>query len=195
LISKAKATRLNHPDIHSGHIGPFIFPAQAQKVQEQLEDAVLHGAQIQTGGQLLDLDGGQYCEATVLSNVNHDMKIMQEETFGPIMPVMPYAIIEDAIALANDTEFGLSASVFSTNTDEAKRVAKLVNAGAIGINDGSMTAFVHDVEKNSFQNSGMGHSRMGPTGLLRFFRTRSLLQQTGTVAPIDFLAEEHATQS
>jgi len=195
LSHKAKAIRLNHPDIHSGHIGPFIFPPQAQKVKEQIEDAVSHGAKIQAGGRVLDLDGGKYCEATVLTNVNHKMKVMREETFGPIMPVMPFATIEDAIALANDTEYGLSASVFAANANEAKRVAKLINAGAIGINDGSMTAGVHDVEKNAFQNSGMGHSRMGPSGLLRFFRTRSILHQTGAVMPIDLFAEENVSKS
>lgn len=190
LSEKAKNTRLTHPDIRSGHIGPFIFPAQAKKVDEQLQDAVSRGATIHSGGKILNLDGGQYCEATVVSNVNHDMQLMCKETFGPIMPVMPYAKIDDAIALANDSQYGLSAAVFSSNIAAAKRVASQINAGAISINDGGLTTAVHDVEKNAFQNSGMGQSRMGASGLLRFFRTRSILHQTGTAMSIDMMAED-----
>jgi len=107
------------------------------------------------------------------------------------MPVLPFASLEDAVALANDTEYGLSASVFSKDVDAAKKVAIQINAGAIGINDGSMTAAVHDVEKNSFLNSGMGASRMGSAGFLRFFRSRSLLQQTTAPMSLTLMAEEN----
>jgi len=191
LVKKAKQIKLNYPDLKSGHIGPFIFPAQGDKVQQQLDDALLHGAVIRCGGNVQTLGGGKYCEATVLTNVNHDMKIMQEETFGPLMPVMPFATIDDAVALANDSKYGLSASVFSKDVGVAKKVAIQINAGAIGINDGSMTAAVHDVEKNSFLNSGMGASRMGDVGFLRFFRSRSLLQQTTEPMSLTLMAEEN----
>ena len=191
LVKKANEIKLNYPDLMSGHIGPFIFPAQGDKVQEQLDDAVLHGAVIRCGGEVQTLGGGKYCAPTVLTNVNHEMKVMQEETFGPLMPVMPFASIDDAVALANDTEYGLSASVFSADVNAAKKVAIQINAGAIGINDGSMTAAVHDVEKNSFLNSGMGASRMGSAGFLRFFRSRSLLQQTTEPMSLTVMAEEN----
>ncbi len=191
LVEKAQQIKLNYPDVNNGHIGPFIFAEQGKKVQEQIDDAILHGAIIRSGGEVQTLGGGKYCEPTVLTNVNHDMKIMQEETFGPLIPVMPFATIDDAITLANDTEYGLSASVFSSDIDTAKKVAVQINAGAIGINDGSMTAAAHDVEKNSFLNSGMGASRMGSTGFLRFFRSRSLLHQTDAPMSLTLMAEEN----
>jgi succinate-semialdehyde dehydrogenase / glutarate-semialdehyde dehydrogenase len=188
LVEQAKAVELNYPDITKGHIGPFIFPPQAGKVQAQISDALAKGATLLAGGEVETLGGGKYLRPTVLTNVTPDMAIIAEETFGPVIPVTVYDDIEDAIAKANDSIYGLSAAVIG-DREEAIKVGERLEAGAISINDGSMTAGVWDAENSSFKLSGMGPSRMGPSGLTRYFRTKAIIQQTGTAATIAAYAE------
>jgi succinate-semialdehyde dehydrogenase/glutarate-semialdehyde dehydrogenase len=111
----------------------------------------------------------------VMTGVDHSMKVMTEETFGPILPVMPFADAEEAVHLANDTTFGLSAAVFAGDVEEAIAVGRRIRAGGISINDAALTALVHDGEKNSFNSSGLGGSRMGPAALRRFGRRQAFL--------------------
>ena len=98
LATKAKAVKLNYPDISRGHIGPFIFDKQSEIVAGQIKDAVTKGARVVSGGKVLRHGGGYWLEPTVLAEVTHAMDIMREETFGPVIPVMAYDTIEDAIA-------------------------------------------------------------------------------------------------
>lgn len=183
LVEQAKAVELNYPDIGTGHVGPFIFASQADKVADQIADAIAKGATVLAGGQVETLGGGKYLRPTVLINVTPDMAVIAEETFGPVIPVTVYDNIEDAIRLANDTIYGLSAAVVG-DADQAEKVGERLEAGAISINDGSLTAGVWDAENCAFKYSGMGPSRMGDAGLTRFFRTRALLRQEGAAAPI-----------
>lgn len=189
LVAAAKAVRLNYPDIGQGEIGPFIFPPQADKVGEQIAEAVARGARVLAGGEIETLGGGKYLRPTVLTDVTPDMAIVRDETFGPVIPVIVYDDIEDAIAQANDSIYGLSAAVIG-DPAEASAVAERLEAGAVSINDGSLTAGVWDAENSSFKQSGMGPSRMGDAGLIRFFRTQALIRQSGTPAPIAAYAEE-----
>lgn len=192
LVEKARAVRLNADDIGSGEIGPFIFEKQAAIVQAQLDDAVAKGAEILTGGTVERLGGGLYLRPTVVANVTPDMALMREETFGPVIPVTPFDGVDEAIALANSGEFGLSAAVLAADPPEAEAVAVQLRAGAVSINDGSLTAMVWDAEKSSFGMSGMGPSRMGESGLMRFFRKQALIRQTGHALPIAAYAEDAA---
>ena len=121
------------------------------------------------------------------------MKLMKEETFGPIMPVMAFETDEEAVKLANDTDYGLSAAVFSKNLDHAYDIAVKIEAGGISINDGSLTGLVGDAEKNSFKLSGMGGSRMGEAGYLRFFRKKSMLLNSGEPFTINMFDESNST--
>ena len=194
LVAKARQIRLNWPDIHQGHIGPFIFPDQARKVRKQLEDAVSQGAEIHCGGEVQELGGGLYCLPTVITGVNHDMQLMREETFGPVLPVMPFETTREAIVLANDSEFGLSAAVFTGSRAEGEAVAERIVAGAVSINDASLTVVVNDVEKNSFCLSGMGGSRMGDAGFKRFFRKQAILHQAEPAAPLGIYDESNARE-
>ncbi len=188
LIEQAKSVELNYPDIAKGHIGPFIFPPQAQKVQSQIDAAIASGARLLAGGTVETLGGGKYLRPTVLVDVTPDMAIIAEETFGPVIPVTIYDTIDEAIRLANDSIYGLSAAVIG-DPDEAEKVANQLDAGAISINDGSLTAGVWDATNCAFKLSGMGPSRMGNEGLLRFFRTKAILRQDGPAAPIAAYAE------
>lgn len=192
---KLQATRLDfsYPDIKRGHLGPYILARQAQIVDDQLAEALAAGAKLEAGGPSRELGGGRYMPATVVTGVNHNMRLMREETFGPVIPVMPYDNEEEAIALANDSEFGLSGAVIAGDAQEAERIAERLNAGAISIQDTSLTIFImRDVEKTSFGLSGMGGSRMGPNGLLRFFRKKALIRREGPVLEMESLAEHHA---
>jgi succinate-semialdehyde dehydrogenase / glutarate-semialdehyde dehydrogenase len=178
LVSKATQLKLAYPTVNSGDIGPIIAERQATIIADQLQDAIEKGAIVHCGGKIETLDGGLWCYPTVLTNVNHTMKIMTEETFGPIMPIMAFTSVEEAIQLANDTLYGLSAAVFAGSQAEALAVGDRIQAGAISINDAALTALIHEGEKNAFNYSGMGGSRMGASALKRFMRKKAYLIKT-----------------
>ena len=188
LLAQLKVLSLTCTEDGAGDIAPLIFERQVETIQAQVDDALEKGATCLLGGEPVQA-GGIWYPPTLLTNVNHDMLIMQEETFGPVIPVVVYSDVEEAVALANDSAFGLSAAVFSADADAAKAVAERLQVGAISINDASLTGIVNDVEKNSFRFSGMGGSRMGPAGLTRFLRKRALLIQTGEPAPVQLFSD------
>lgn len=189
LTEAAGRVRLNHPDIGSGDIGPFISERQAQIVAVQLEDARAKGAQVLTGGEVLSLGGGLYLKPTVLCNVAAGMQVLEEETFGPVIPVIPFDTLEEAVRLANRGRYGLSAAVLAGTAEEAEQVASQLQVGAVSINDASLTALVWEAEKTSFKDSGLGPSRMGDSGLMRFLRRRLLIRQSGAAAPLSNYGE------
>jgi succinate-semialdehyde dehydrogenase / glutarate-semialdehyde dehydrogenase len=182
LVAKAECLKLAYPSVESGEIGPIIAERQATIISEHLRDAREKGAIVKCGGTVAQQDGGWWCPPTVLTQVTHAMKVMTEETFGPIVPVMSFATVAAAINLANDTIYGLSAAIFAGETAEAIAVARHIDAGAISINDAALTALIYEGEKNSFKYSGLGGSRMGAAGLLRFVRKKALLVKTNAVA-------------
>ncbi len=175
LVTEAERWEINYPDINSGAIGPFIYADQPDVVAAHLRDAVDKGAKILTGGEIID-HGGRWMRPTVVTNVTHDMAIMREETFGPVIAVMAFDTPEEGIRLANDNDYGLAGAVFAATTEEARAVAQHVNAGAVSINDAHLTAFVHDLPHQSFGLSGLGPSRFGIEGLTRYARKKALLE-------------------
>jgi succinate-semialdehyde dehydrogenase / glutarate-semialdehyde dehydrogenase len=191
LTARAAQVATNWPDMHQGTIGPFIFGKQADLVATQIADAVAKGAKVLTGGQIED-HGGKWLRPTVLVNVNHTMAVMSEETFGPIMPVMAYDSVDQAVDLANEGVYGLSAGVIAGTLEEAEAIGMRIDAGGISLNDGSLTGVMHEAEKNSFKVSGMGGSRMGPAGYTRFFRKKALIRQSGAPVTLDAMSETTA---
>jgi acyl-CoA reductase-like NAD-dependent aldehyde dehydrogenase len=101
--------------------------------------------------------------------------------------------VDEAVALANRGVFGLSAAVIAGTIEEAEAVAERLEAGAVSINDGALTSMVWEAEKSSFKASGMGPSRMGDSGLLRFFRRQALIRQAGSPLPLSAYSEEALT--
>ena len=191
LTARAASVEPNWPDLHQGTIGPFIFGKQADIVAGQIADAVAKGAKVLTGGAIED-HGGKWLRPTVLVDVNHSMSVMTDETFGPVMPVMAYDSIDEAVALANEGVYGLSAGVIAGTLEEAEAIGLRIDAGGISLNDGSLTGVMHEAEKNSFKLSGMGGSRMGPAGYLRFFRKKALIRQSGAPVTLDMMSETAA---
>ena len=186
LVDKARAVRLNCDNPRAGHLHPFTFAPQAQVVRRHLADAVAKGARILTGGEIETHGGGLYMRPTVLTDVTHAMLIMQEETCGPCVPVMRFRNVEEAVALANDTTFGLTASVIAGTEAEALPIAEQINAGAVFVQDTFLTfAKNRTIGTNSFGHSGVGGgARTGPEAILRYVRRKALLTQHGEPADI-----------
>jgi acyl-CoA reductase-like NAD-dependent aldehyde dehydrogenase len=191
LVAKASAVPINYPDPHRGVLGPLILDRQADVIADQIDDAVRRGAKVLCGGLVEIHGGGRWVRPTVVVDVDHGMKLMAEETFGPVMPVMKFRTVEEAVALANDGQYGSSAAVIAGTLEEAERIAVHIDAGAVSLNDGALAGVMHEVEKNAFKSSGMGSSRLGAVGLTRFFRRKALLRQTGKPATIGMFDESH----
>jgi len=190
LLEKAAAVRLNSDDPRAGHIHPFTFAPQAAIVERQIADAIARGARVLSGGKVETIGGGLYMRPTVIVDVTHDMAIMRDETFGPVLPVMRFSDVDEAVALANDTSFGLTASVIAGSEEEALPIAARVNAGAVFIQDTFLTfAKNRTIGTHSFGWSGLGGSRTGPDSILRFVRRKALMTQHGPVA--DILDDHH----
>ena len=119
----------------SSKLGPLVNPKQVQSVQELVDDAVEKGATVAVGGQAPGGPGNFY-PATVLTNVPANARILKEEVFGPVAPIVGFDTEEEGIAAANDTEYGLAAYIFTQSLDRALRVAESVNAGMVGVNRG-----------------------------------------------------------
>lgn len=184
LVEAAQALRLAYPEEAEGHVGPFIMARQAAIVDAQLQDALAKGARLLAGGKSETHGGGLYMRPTVLVDVNHGMDIMKDETFGPVIPVMAFDTEDEAVALANDSSFGLSGAVIAGSESEARRIGERIDAGGISLQDTTLTiAITRDAEKSSFKMSGLGESRMGPSSIFRFFRRKALM--TNTASPVD----------
>ena len=187
LATEMRALQHGWPDTARGPIGPIIAAVQEPVVRRHLEDAFAKGAVAVTGGRVLDLGGGAWCEPTLLIHATHEMAVMVEETFAAILPVMAFdnedGSDDEAVALANDTEYGLSGCVFSQDLARARRIAGRLQCGAVSINDAALTAMVYDAAKQSFKRSGLGGSRMGSASLQRFYRQQAFLINDGTPSP------------
>jgi succinate-semialdehyde dehydrogenase / glutarate-semialdehyde dehydrogenase len=185
LVKKAGQVKLNYPDINDGEIGPFGLDRQARIADGQLADAMAKGAKVRSGGPSQVLGGGHFMRPTVLTEVSHDMLLMREESFAPFIPVMRYRTEEEAIALANDTHYGLSAAVIAGTPEEAASIGERVNAGTVALQDTFLTLFkTRDIGTNSFADSGLGGDRTGPGSILRFLRKKALMTQSAPPAPL-----------
>ncbi|MDA8368911.1 MAG: aldehyde dehydrogenase family protein [Nocardiopsaceae bacterium] len=176
LLSRAAKVTVAYDGPGTGDIGRFIDPRQADVVTAQIEDAVAKGAQVRTGGTVTEHNGAFFLPPTVLTHVDHSMRVLTEETFGPVIPVMAVDSADEAVELANATDYGLSAAVFGPR-EQALAIAGRLFAGGVSINDVCLTGMVPEGEKQAFKNSGLGPSRMGPESITRFLHKRVLLQR------------------
>jgi acyl-CoA reductase-like NAD-dependent aldehyde dehydrogenase len=155
-------------EIKKFRTGAITQPNHLNFLEKQIQDALNKGAQILIGGKKID-SLGNYFEPTVLGNVNHQMEIMKEETFGPVVGVMKVKSDEEAILLMNDCEYGLTASVYSKNIDRAKNILSKVNSG---------TSYINCCDRLSpyLPWAGRKHSGLGTTlsflGILAFTKPR-----------------------
>ena len=173
LVDKVSSLRQG-PDepAFSKDIGAMTSPKQSEIVEDHLRDAVEKGARVLIGGSRRE-GAGDYFEPTVLVDVDHSMKIMREETFGPVIPVMRVSDEDEAVALANDSEYGLSSAVFGER-DHAEAVARRLEVGAANVNDVLVNYLAYDVPMGGWKQSGIG-ARWGAGGIRKFCRTESLV--------------------
>ncbi|GAB4582680.1 aldehyde dehydrogenase family protein [Nocardia sp. IFM 10818] len=153
-------------------MGALANENQAQIVQKHVEQAVDAGARVLTGGKRTGV--GTLFEPTVLADVDHTMTCMTEETFGPTLPVMKVADEAEAVRLANDSIYGLSASVWSGDKDRAERVARQLNAGAVNINDVFSNMFSYALPMGGWGLSGVGARWGGPNGVRKYCRQQAI---------------------
>ena len=152
--------------------GAMTFPPQTKIVEEHVADARERGATILTGGERIEGDGDWY-PPTVITEVDHSMKVMVDETFGPVVGVMKVRDAEEAVRLANDTRYGLSGYVFG-KTSEAEAVARRLEVGAACVNDVLVNFLACDVPMGGWKDSGIGF-RHGEYGIKKFVRPESLV--------------------
>jgi betaine-aldehyde dehydrogenase len=153
-------------------VGAMTSPNQAAVVEDHVEDALARGARALTGGRRLD-GPGDYFEPTVLVDVDHSMKVMREETFGPVVGVMKVRDSEEALRFANDTRYGLAATVFGEK-GRAERLARRIEAGAVNVNDVIVNYVLMDVPMGGWKESGIGF-RHGEYGIKKYCRPESVI--------------------
>jgi acyl-CoA reductase-like NAD-dependent aldehyde dehydrogenase len=153
-------------------VGSMTSPNQIAIVEDQVDEALAAGARATTGGRRA-AGAGDFYEPTVLVDVDHSMKVMREETFGPVVGVMKVDGAEQALRLANDSRYGLSASVFGER-QRAEQVARRVECGAVNVNDVLVNYFASDVPMGGWKESGIGF-RHGEPGIKKYCRSESLV--------------------
>jgi acyl-CoA reductase-like NAD-dependent aldehyde dehydrogenase len=153
-------------------VGAMTSPNQTAIVAGQVDDALASGARALTGGKRLD-GPGDYYEPTVLVDVDHSMKVMQDETFGPVVGVMKVRDSEEALRLANDTRYGLAASVFGEK-ERAERIARRVEAGSVNVNDVITNMAAMGVPMGGWKQSRIGF-RHGEYGIKKYCRAESIV--------------------
>jgi succinate-semialdehyde dehydrogenase/glutarate-semialdehyde dehydrogenase len=152
-------------------VGPLIRELQVRNVEAQVEDARLHGARVLIGGSRLPELGPNFYAPTVLAEVTHAMQIMREETFGPLLPVMPFDTDDEAIRLANDSDFGLAASVWTRNRARGESLARRIQAGTVMVNDAIACFGISEAPHGGIKASGLGRTH-GIFGLEEMVRIK-----------------------
>jgi acyl-CoA reductase-like NAD-dependent aldehyde dehydrogenase len=171
LVGEVEKLRvgMDAPRSFSTDFGAIATEQQLQIIERHFHDALSKGARAITGGRRLE--GGLFFAPTVLVDVDHSMLCMREETFGPILPVMRVASEHEAVRLANDSAYGLSSSVWTSNPARGQRVARQVQAGAVNINNAMANAFQAGLPFGGWKNSGIG-SRFGGAEAVRKYCKR-----------------------
>jgi acyl-CoA reductase-like NAD-dependent aldehyde dehydrogenase len=154
-------------------VGAVIFPPQMDVVEEHVRDAVAKGAKVLTGGHSAS-GPGRFYEPTVLIDVDHSMKVMQEETFGPVLPIMKIPDAEEGVRLANDSPYGLQASVWTQDVDKGEELARRIQAGVVCVNDAQINYSALNLPMGGWKASGLG-TRHGAAGIRKYTKVQSLL--------------------
>ncbi len=161
--AKAERLRLGSGLDEETDVGPLIHERQLAIVEAHVEDARQRGARILTGGTRVGGLGQNFYAPTVLVDVTHAMRIMREETFGPVLPIMAFDTEEEAVKLANDSEFGLAASIWTNNRERGEALAKRIEAGTVMVNDVVSCFGISEAPHGGVKASGLGrtHGHLG----------------------------------
>jgi acyl-CoA reductase-like NAD-dependent aldehyde dehydrogenase len=154
-------------------LGAVISPPQADILERHVNDAVEKGARVLVGGGRRD-ENGHFFEPTVIVDVNHEMACMREESFGPTVPIMRVRDTEEAVRLANDTAYGLQASVWTKDADKGERLARRLEAGSVTVNDAQVNYVALELPMGGWKESGLG-SRHGADGIRKYAKKQTVL--------------------
>jgi succinate-semialdehyde dehydrogenase/glutarate-semialdehyde dehydrogenase len=168
VVKRAESMKVGDPSDWATEVTAMTDPNQFEIVKELVDDAVAHGATLLCGGPIDKADlpeglDGNFYAPTVLTGVNHGMRIMKEEIFGPVLPIITVDSEAEAVKLANDSEFGLGASIWTADTARANAVSEKVEAGNVWINDHMYSAGMCQCSWGGVKDSGLGrsHSKFG----------------------------------
>jgi acyl-CoA reductase-like NAD-dependent aldehyde dehydrogenase len=175
VTENVRALRQGAPDGGPGtvDVGAVIFAPQMDIVEDHVRDAVDKGAKVLTGGHPRP-GAGRFYEPTVLVDVDHSMKCMTDETFGPTIPIMKVPNVEEAVRLANDSPYGLQASVWTSDIDRGEALARRVEAGVVCVNDVQINYTALNLPMGGWKGSGIG-TRHGANGIRKYCKIQSLL--------------------
>jgi len=163
LVEKTRALKQNIGTSEDTDLGAMSSERQLMIVEEHVTDAVNHGARVLAGGRRSSSLKGSFYEPTLLADVDHTMIVMREETFGPVLTVMTFKTEDEAIRLANDSVFGLTASVWTKNVRRGRRIAERIEAGTVMVNEVLYTHGLAQTPWGGMKQSGLGrtHGRLG----------------------------------
>jgi succinate-semialdehyde dehydrogenase/glutarate-semialdehyde dehydrogenase len=164
VVNKTQRLRVGNGMNPEVDMGPMIHRRQLEMVEQHVEDARSRGARIVTGGKRLPELGPNFYAPTVLTDVTHEMRIMREETFGPVLPIIAFDTEAEAIQLANDSEFGLGASIFTGDRARGEALARRLAAGTVLINDVVCSFGISEAPHGGVKSSGVGRTH-GSFGL------------------------------
>jgi acyl-CoA reductase-like NAD-dependent aldehyde dehydrogenase len=154
-------------------LGAVINPPQSDIVEAHVRDAVEKGARVVSGGKRSDSDG-HFFEPTVLVDVDHSMTCMREETFGPTLPIMKVADVEEGVRLSNDTPYGLQASVWTKDVAKGEKLARRIEAGAVTVNDAQINYIALELPMGGWKSSGVG-TRHGADGIRKYTKSQAIV--------------------
>jgi acyl-CoA reductase-like NAD-dependent aldehyde dehydrogenase len=163
VVKETRALHQGKPTDEGIDVGAMTNERQLRIVESHLSDAVEKGARVQTGGSRLNDREGWFHEPTVVTNVDHSMELMTEETFGPVLPIMTFKTDDEAVRLANDSIYGLTAAVFTSDIGRGRELAERIDAGTVMINEVVYTHAVAQTPWGGVKQSGYGrtHGRLG----------------------------------
>ncbi|HEY4897967.1 MAG TPA: aldehyde dehydrogenase family protein [Solirubrobacteraceae bacterium] len=174
VSEKVGALRVGKPDgFGSVEVGAITFPPQLETIKDHVADAVEKGARLTAGGHEVP-GAGRFFEPTVLVDVDHTMKCMTEETFGPTLPIMKVRDADEAVELANNSHYGLGSSVFTRDIDRGEAIARRLDAGAANVNDAMINYTVLELPMGGAKASGLG-SRHGAGGIRKYCSQQAIV--------------------
>ena len=171
FIDRLKKIKLGNP-MENADVGPLVSKKQLDLLEIQVKDAIEKGAKVEIGGKRpvgKQYKKGNYFEPTILTNVNFDMKVMSEETFGPVLPIIPFETEDEVVEMANRTQYGLTSEIYTTDLEKGEKIGKRLDSGVVAINTDSFYKPVCPI--GGYKKSGIGRE-YGKIGMQEFTQVK-----------------------